>query len=305
MININKDAINKLENEIWFSTKKKILIVEGGNDSKVLKPFFKENVLILNPNMVSNNKGVVIEVIELLSKKKEENSFGGKKVIGIIDADFNRINGKLRNDIQNLFYTDTHDIDSMIFSTNALEKIIRLLYYKPENVNIENLRKKCFEIASEFGIYLLSFYDNNIHNLKEKFKPIEQFFDKDLMFFHKKVIKLLDELMGKSKSDLTRIKLSLMQRKNLNLDHYQMANGHDLVRVFIMLTLWRSMNLTKKGMIDNYTDDLIDSFVKREKLIKEFENILRISYEFDFFRNSNLYKQIITYEQTIGINFLK
>ena len=302
MINNYKNAIKKLLNEIWISTKKRFLIVEGGSDSKVLKPFFKKNVHILNPNMVSNNKGVVIEVIEVLSKKTKENTSGGKKVIGIVDADFNRITGNLRNDLQNLFYTDTHDIDSMIFSTNALEKVIDFLYYRPENVNIDNIRKKCFEIASEFGFYLLSFYDNNLHHIKKKFKPIERYFDEDQIFLHLKAKKSLDELMGESRSDLTKIEKAYNRRKNQNLDRYQMANGHDLVRVLIMLTLWGSMNLIKKGMID---DDATVNLVQREKLIKEFENIFRISYEFDFFRNSNLHKQIIIYEKTIGITFLR
>ncbi len=297
MTNGPKDAINSLKNVIWFSTKKNFLIVEGGNDSKVLKPFFKEDVLILNPSMVSNNKGVVIEVIE---DKKKKITSGGKNVIGIIDADFNRIIGNLRNDLQNLFYTDTHDIDSMIFSTNALEKVISLLYYQPQNVNIENVREKCLEIASEFGFYLLSFYDNNLHHLKKKLRYIELFFDRNLKFLHEN---LFDELI--QERDLEKIKRRQIQRKKQNLDQYQIANGHDLVRVFIMLTLWGSMNLTKKGMIDSYRDELIDIFVKREKFIKEFENILRISYEFDYFRNSDIYRQISIYEQTIGINFLK
>jgi len=303
MINNYKNAIKKLLNEIWISTKKRFLIVEGGSDSKVLKPFFKKNVHILNPNMVSNNKGVVIEVIEVLSKKTKENTSGGKKVIGIVDADFNRITGNLRNDLQNLFYTDTHDIDSMIFSTNALEKVIDFLYYRPENVNIDNIRKKCFEIASEFGFYLLSFYDNNLHHLKRRFNLIERFFDINLKFLHEKTIELLDELMGENNSDLAKIELTFKQRKKQNLDPYQMANGHDLVRVLTMLTLWGSMNLIKKGMIVD-SKILIDNFVQREKLIKEFEDILRISYEFDFFRNSILHQQIITYERNIVITIL-
>lgn len=308
MISSNDKAVTVLLNEIRMASEEKFIIVEGNSDSKLLDPFFEENVRILNPRMGINNKGVVINTVqEVLSRKTKRIFYRGKEVAGIIDADFNRIFGNIRNDLQNLFYTDTHDIDSMIFSTNAFRKVINFLYWHPEIVNIKKIREKCIEISSEFGFYLLSFYENRLHNLKEAFKPIEQFFDKNLIFNHKKAIKKLKLLCKNgiiSRSDVINIKLSLIQRKHQNLDLYQLANGHDLIRVFIMLTLWDKMNLKKKRTNFKYKKLLIDYSNRREYLIKELEDILRISYEYDFFKNSNLYKQIITYQKTNGINFL-
>ena len=72
-----------------------------------------------------------------------------------------------------------------------------------------------------------------------------------------------------------------------------------------MLTLWDKMNLKKKRTNFKYKKLLIDYSNRREYLIKELEDILRISYEYDFFKNSNLYKQIITYQKTNSINFLR
>lgn len=309
MIGSNDKAVTVLLNEIRMASEEKFIIVEGNSDSKLLDPFFEENVRILNPRMGINNKGVVINTVqEVLSRKTKRIFYRGKEVAGIIDADFNRIFGNIRNDLQNLFYTDTHDIDSMIFSTNAFRKVINFLYGHPEIVNIKKIREKCVEISSEFGFYLLSFYENRLHNLKEAFKPIEQFFDKNLIFNHTKAIKKLKLLCKNgiiSRSDVINIKLSLIQRKHQNLDLYQLANGHDLIRVFIMLTLWDKMNLKKKRTNFKYKKLLINYSNRREYLIKELEDILRISYEYDFFKNSNLYKQIIAYQKTNGINFLR
>jgi len=309
MISSNNKAVTVILNEIRMASVEKFIIVEGNSDSKLLNPFFEENVRILNPRTGINNKGVVIETVqEVHSRKTKKIFYRGKEVAGIIDADFNRIYGNIRKDLQNLFYTDTHDIDSMIFSTNAFRKIITFLYWDPEIVNVKKIREKCVEISSEFGFYLLSFYENRLHNLKEAFIPIEQFFDKNLIFNHKKAIRKLKFLCKKkiiSRFNLFNIKLSLIQRKYQNLDPYQLANGHDLVRIFTMLTIWGKCKLKKKGMGDKFKSTLAINPDKRKYIVKEIEDLLRISYEYDFFKNSNLYKQIIAYQKAIGINFLR
>jgi len=309
MISSNDKAVTVLLNEIRMASEEKFIIVEGNCDSRLLIPFFEENVRILNPRMAINNKGVVISTLQkTLSGKTQTHFYKGKEVVGIIDADFNRIIGNVRNDLQNLFYTDTHDIDSMIFSTNAFRKVITFLYWEPEFVNIKKIREKCVEISSEFGFYLLSFYENRLHNLKDAFKPIEQFFDETLKFNHKTAIKKLKLLFKNeiiSKSDLKDIEFNLIQRKSQKLDLYQLANGHDLVRILTMLTIWCKFKLKKKGMGNKFKSILAKNLENRKYFVNEIEDFLRISYEYDFFKNSNLYKQIIAYQKTNGINFLR
>lgn len=309
MIRTDDKAVKVLLNEIRMASGNEFLIVEGYSDSKLLNPFFEENVRTLNPRRGSNNKGVVIKTIqEMNTKKITEIAYKKKDIAGIVDADFNKIYGNIRRDIKNLFYTDTHDIDSMIFLTPAFHKVINNLYWDPELINIKKIQDKCVEISSEFGLYLLSFYENKHYSLIKKFKPIEQFFDESLTFNHKKAIKTL-KLMYKdnqvSRTELNRIKSSLFQRKHQKLDLYQLANGHDIIRVFAMLTLWDKLNLKKKRMGFNYKNHLIKDSYRREYLIKELEDILRISYEYELFKNSNLYKQIVNYQNTIGIKFLR
>ena len=108
-----------------------------------------------------------------------------------------------------------------------------------------------------------------------------------------------------SRPELREIKFNLLQLKIQNLDLYQLANGHDLIKVFTMLTLRDKMNLIKKRMNEKYKELLISNNYRREFLVKEIEDILRISYEYEFFKNSDLYKKITTYEKKNGIKFLR
>lgn len=309
MISSNYKAVTIILNEIRMASIKKFIIVEGSSDSRLLNPFFEENVRFLNPRTALNNKGVVINALQELKLRKTKNKYVlRKEVAGVIDADFNRIFGNIRNDLENLFYTDTHDIDSMIFSTNAFKKVITFIYWNPENVNIKKIREKCLEISADFGLYLLSFYENKLHKLKGTFKPIEHFFSETLKFNHSMAIMKLNLMCKKgriSKSDLRKIKLNLVLRKNQKLDLYQLANGHDLVRILTMLTIWGKFKLRKKGMGFKFQSILVKNPEKRKYLINEIEDLLRISYEYDFFKNSKLYKQIIAYQKTNGINFLR
>ncbi len=117
----------------------------------------------------------------------------------------------------------------------------------------------------------------------------------------KKRIKSLKLILRQE--DLTRIQLSHDQRKSQNPEPLQVANGHDLVRVLIMLTLWGRMNLAQIGMINK--EELINNLKPRNRLMEIYESTLRIAYDIDFFRTSTLYRQIRVYEQTKRIQFLK
>lgn len=75
-----------------------------------------------------------------------------------------------------------------------------------------------------------------------------------------------------------------------------MANGHDLIRVLAILVLWEIKNLKKLGLSNNYRKRLLKNPKERIYLIKELENLLRLSYEFTFFIDSQLYRNIVKYQ---------
>lgn len=291
-----------------------VIIVEGSNDVNLFDSLFNlsrtntEHITITSPELIledDNSKGNIISTLIKLDQICEiKKSLRNKKTIGIVDSDFNQICGHCIN-LPNLFYIDKHDIDAQIFSSNAFAKLISLFYYDSKNINLQKVREKCVEIAKEFGYYLLSLYENKLYALMRKLRPIYQYFDEELKLQTPKIWKKIDEFL--SKGDITRnqlesIKKGIQDRKNQDIDEYHIANGHDLVKVLTMLTLWNSYNLKKKRMSQKHIENLMKNPTNLEK---ELEEVLRTAYEYIYFQESNLFRKIIEFQRTTGISFIK
>ncbi len=91
-----------------------ILVVEGPSDAKVFRRFVDDSACEIE---VGFGKSNVCEAMDLL----EDEGFPG--VIGVIDADFDRITGTTYG-LENLCVTDGHDLDLMIFLSSSLERYI-------------------------------------------------------------------------------------------------------------------------------------------------------------------------------------
>ncbi len=90
------------------------LIVEGKKDQKVYEKFINDKEIIIQ---IAFGKEKVKEIIRILTER------GFNRKIGIIDADFIRINEE-EDIIDGLFITDDHDIEVMIIKTQALENVL-------------------------------------------------------------------------------------------------------------------------------------------------------------------------------------
>ncbi len=153
---------------------------------------------------------ILLEKICTPSFKKRNN------YIGIVDSDFNYIVNSLRSDIKNLFYTDYHDIDTMLFLSEAFTKVIGVYYREPVyDTDIKKVRSKCVELAQEFGYYLFSFYINKFHDIKKYFNTIEEYINMSILKFeHYKAAKKIKDLCNTGK--LTRQNLNKIRRKLVN-----------------------------------------------------------------------------------------
>jgi hypothetical protein len=90
------------------------IIVEGDTDQRFFKRFVEENLCQI---VSAYNKENAIDILEILDKDR----FDG--VLAIVDADFWRIDG-IEYLKANLFLTDTHDLETMILRSPALEKLM-------------------------------------------------------------------------------------------------------------------------------------------------------------------------------------
>ena len=90
------------------------LIVEGETDPRVYGRVIDEDSCRIIP---SHGKEKAICVLEIL----ENDNFTG--VLAVVDADFWRLEGTEPTG-SNLFITDTHDLETMILKSPALDKLL-------------------------------------------------------------------------------------------------------------------------------------------------------------------------------------
>ena len=129
-----------------------ILVIEGNNDSKFYKKFVDENSCHI---VVAHGKENALLSIEII------NSGSMKGVLAIVDSDFWRIEGMPAMP-GNVYVTDTHDSEGMIFCSDAFDRIVE--EYCPENKisKYKNLRDFIYEKSRPVGFLRLSSYKNQI-----------------------------------------------------------------------------------------------------------------------------------------------
>ena len=139
------------------------LIVEGKKDQKVYEKFINDKEIIIQ---IAFGKEKVKEIIRILTER------GFNRKIGIIDADFIRINEE-EDIIDGLFITDDHDIEVMIIKTQALENVLNTVCSKPKITAFEkesrnSVRNQIFILAKEIAYLKLA---NKLYDLGLVFKP--------------------------------------------------------------------------------------------------------------------------------------
>jgi Protein of unknown function (DUF4435) len=112
---------NDRANEIKMlrsSFKGTFLLIEGSTDKIFYGRLTNKSICTLFPiSGKPSSKSLVINVLQIL----EQSEFAG--VLAIVDADFDHLE-TLPASSSNLLYTDSHDLETMILSSNALEKVV-------------------------------------------------------------------------------------------------------------------------------------------------------------------------------------
>jgi 5S rRNA maturation endonuclease (ribonuclease M5) len=245
------------------------LIVEGDTDSRVYKNFFDKNSC---QTQVAHNKVNAIKALKILQNE----NFQG--VLAITDADFDNL--EQTENITNLFKTDFHDLECLIFSSLALEKVLAE-FGSEQKINKfgKDIREILFEIGSFIG-YLrwISLSDE----LNLTFEGIEfgKFIDKNNLTF------TLDLFVTTVKNKSQRLDINnaqiTQQITNLssqNHDKKQISCGKDLVEI-ISLAL-------QKVLGTNDSKKVASEIIARD---------LRLAYEFEFFVSTNLYQNVKMWE---------
>lgn len=248
------------------------LIVEGDIDARFYKNFIEQKDCQIE---IAFNKANAVEVLEILQNE----IFKG--VIAIVDTDFDVLEEK-KNENPDLFFTDFHDIECLIFVSPALEKILGEFGSEIKIKKFsKDIRGFLFEIASFVGfLRWVSLTDN----LNLTFEGLEfgKFISKDDLVFN------LDSFVTTVKNKSQRLDLDnaqITQQINTlaskNYDKKQVSCGKDLIEI-LALGLQKVLGTKSR-------ENPIDA--------ERIGQGLRLAYEFEFFVSTNLYQNVKNWEQ--------
>lgn len=250
------------------------MCVEGSSDLSIWKKYvIKENVRI----EISNGWENVLQRVKLQNN-----------CIGIIDLDFRDIVNNIPNDV-NVFLTDGHDIENMMFLSTVFYDIMAALKIK----NDENLRNNILAITDEIGLVKLTSIINNLNltfkkQTNKKSKPFdypkyEDVLDKNAAYLG--IRKLIEKILTFSNSKL---KPSYIQNLISTLPKYErgkITNGHDFANIM-------EIYLKKKH--------------KKQKSAEDLEEMIMSSYlSADLLKHTLVYMEIKRYGEQQQIEILQ
>jgi len=259
-----------------------ILIVEGNSDTKFYNYFVCKGEYILQPDVFNDlfvvNRGKKNQVIETIKKANEE---GLEGIIGIIDADFDNLFNNV-SIVENLYRTDTHDLESMLLkSKKSLKKVLKRYHevdYFIKDSDVLGIQNILLESSKYIGYALWCSID---YEWKINFKdfPINICIndkckcDLDLQqTFH---------CLRKKSSNISLSHVTIESEVNKKVlekwDLWQVCRGKEMLKVLATYI----KNNFKKGACgsDNLRDDLILAFDEKD------------------FKNTNLYTSMKEWEQ--------
>ncbi len=251
------------------------LIVEGTSDMKFYKQVMDaDRCQLVTP--VKGEDGKRKQVIELLKILQQPLIPG---VVAIVDKDFDELDGTLPG-LPNLFFTDTHDLETMLLQSPALEKLLG------EFGTVEKLAKfgcDVREVLLAAGCpigYLLWVSLQDRLNLKFEGIDFPKFIDTTTLTIDE--AKLIEEVKKKSQQPQLKtpeLQQRLHSQKTPIHDRWQVCRGHDLIN--ILAVGFRKALGSKQA---------------HEVTVEILERDLRLAYEQVYFQTTQLYRAIGQWE---------
>lgn len=254
--------------------------VEGESDSCMWRNFVDEkNVKIRACNGWENVVDTVVKNID-----------AGNTCIGVVDLDFHSYIPESKKVHPNIFMTDDHDLEMMIYHSGDYLKVInqadshgkRQEYEETHKVNVLDEVKLVVNRIARLRMA------SKKHNLNLKFRQwqskgcsypeYEKILDKHSLTYvsdEKLIQYIIDWSKNKTKITVTLDEVAplLRQEDSTNYDEWKFLNGHDVTLVLAIL-------LKKKIKLSNMAN------------AETFENNLYIAYEKQSLQQTTLYSKI-------------
>jgi hypothetical protein len=258
-----------------------ILVVEGPDDKNALQGIVDEKTCDVE---FLEGKQKVFECLKKVNEQKRGN------IVGLVDSDYEKILKEAGTPppisiMKYLFYTDTHDMNTMVATSRAFLKVLKLYYpaIEFESDKGEKIRKHAVTITQQIGL---------VRCLSSDKKYPERFnFKEDLRLDPFNIQQYIDIPAQKAKLEviLAAVKKDLPPEKRHELCHFitekypeelkarypkedlawQLCQGHDLFSVLYTLLLEEGY---LESSFDEFSTMLFDQFGIEE--LKESGKIL-------------------------------
>ena len=248
------------------------LIVEGDTDARLWK-----NLVDSTKCRVENayNKKNAVTVLNIL----EQGNFAG--VLAVVDADFDILEGSVSLS-QNLLFTDTHDLETMLLKSPALDKVL-LEHGSEDKIKgfAKDIRQTLLESAKVIG-YLRWASLKFDYCLKFEDLAFKKFVDdKTLALDESKLLQTVKNNSQKPRLDEPEIRANMDSLKTDTQDMWYICCGHDMISI-LSIALCKALGSCNSKQVDPNV----------------LEINLRLAYESAHFRLTKLYIAIQTWEQT-------
>lgn len=250
------------------------LLVEGRSDKMFYERFVdKKHCQLIVTSGKPSSKQRAIEILEILEKSHFEG------ILAIVDADFDYLLNLFQSS-PNILRTDTHDLESMIIKSPALEKVVNE-FGSEEKITKFNrdIRGTLLKTGISVG-YLLWTSQRDGLNLTFEGITFSKFVNEQTLQIDE--LKMIKEIKNKSQAFSlkdTDLQQKLASYKSSNHDPWQVCCGHHLVEVL-------SLSL-RKAIGSNRAADVEPNGLERN---------LRLAYEEVHFQQTQLYINIRIWE---------
>jgi hypothetical protein len=247
------------------------LIAEGDTDSRVWK-----NLVDSTKCCVENayNKDKAVEVLNILEKE----NFAG--VLAIVDADFWILEGTVPSS-PNLLLTDTHDLETMLLKSPALEKLL-LEHGSEQKIKdfAKDIRQTLLESAKVIG-YLRWASLKFDYYLKFEDLAFKKFVDEGTLVLNKSnLIKTVKDKSQKQGLNEREIQQKMDSLTTTTQDMWYVCCGHDMIGI-LSIALCKELGSCKPQKVEPNV----------------LEQDLRLAYESSYFCKTQLYAAIQQWEK--------
>lgn len=247
------------------------LIAEGDTDSRVWK-----NLVDSTKCCVENayNKDKAVEVLNILEKE----NFAG--VLAIVDADFWILEGTVPSS-PNLLLTDTHDLETMLLKSPALEKLL-LEHGSEQKIKdfAKDIRQTLLESAKVIG-YLRWASLKFGYYLKFEDLAFKKFVDEGTLVLNKSnLIKTVKDKSQKQGLNEREIQQKMDSLTTTTQDMWYVCCGHDMIGI-LSIALCKELGSCKPQKVEPNV----------------LEQDLRLAYESSYFCKTQLYAAIQQWEK--------